>query len=1131
MKTQSQIYERKTHIMRRYHLVIITLTALFFCGTAISAAEDNSPGTIARKAVESGNLAKVKEMIQNDPALLFQIIEKKMPDSFTTYDATLLHFATISEQLAIVKFLLEQGADPTVKDSDNMTPIGYGAGRNNREITRYLWANGSTDPAEDCMELSPFQYNLTKLAGSEVSREKMQLVQQRAQIMESIVTRLQSVTRGMNMKDYRLEIVDRKINDFYMRSQISDYTPYKEDDVFGKKIKGSYHLFYAGQPHSEITDEDFDNLATLIPNIYMLDLLNIDTYTDDGLKHISRMNELRVVLINLNHHITDDGLKHLGSLKKLRTLHITNCNNISDAGLVHLKELTTLESLDLSGNKKITEAGIASLQEALPDCNISPEPKNKGKVAAGSNNEKPRTTAAAAPPKKAENSTNRPSEAPETDAQTLAKKEVDLDRYNKAAGFEPGDRSFTSLLKYGTPQLQAKEEELQKKLRTADEFDKPGIQKQLDGVVTQARKNQEEIKGKVFHREFDDCSPSNVKTDGKISSFTLYVSKDFLPIGSDFGKFITPFPGVKAAIMENQYGIPERAAADVTGKVLPRWNSITISGDTDSIKELVRGMRENPKAYSLKLWFNELQGLTNEVRVPDFNNPFSPGRVQKEFLVVAKILQIQIIDKENRVELSYSGGGGTKTTVSAKQNGNTKTTASAKRPKETGETYDETLETTASSEAPALNKPDEWMAPLRDAEDLKPFAEVQRYIALMEYADAMNNKALYLQSRSEFFKSLKREVPNALTRIEFILGVWPGMMRHKNFDGLKAAMTDIDVMMDRNKVKSSELWAYYNAVLAGFALAMNDKDASDMYLKAGGSYEAKFFVDLVNAIAWKPINADKVFDVWSGAGSLTNTKNRFYYFCTIAIHLAQKGDAANYTKFMANAKKRSQYFDNIAYAFAIGDATLGEFDRARLHWKQYHAKDSKLWDTQYCLSSVMRKEFLSGEFRGWNTKEQVIIQLSKEKDALAESIGGSALPQFYFDYGRGLARHKTNQEIMSEYGTLSGELDEADLAFFMAGVATGVLDKKTPAPKRAKQASATKVRPDDAESNQQQPHIVLQPARTATAAGQESPETNSPEYQPQPDTPRTPNVSQPPRRNGERLRRAAEIYSTVRRFI
>jgi hypothetical protein len=244
-------------------------------------------------------------------------------------------------------------------------------------------------------------------------------------------------------------------------------------------------------------------------------------------------------------------------------------------------------------------------------------------------------------------------ELTQAEAEAVAKTEVDLELYYKAAGFCFEDRNFYTLLNYGTYQLRAEVNDWETKLRAADEFDKSGIQKQLDKIAVKAREKQEEIKSKTFYQEYDDCSPSNVETNRHVSSFTLHVGKGFIPIGRGFGKFLSPFPNVKAEIQENHYGDIEVVVAKTTNRRLPRWNTITISGDTDSIKILVRGMRDNPKAYSLKLWFQELQGTSNERVGLDWNNPFGARR-WTEFLVVAKIVKIEIIDKTNGNKLSPS---------------------------------------------------------------------------------------------------------------------------------------------------------------------------------------------------------------------------------------------------------------------------------------------------------------------------------------------------------------------------------------------------------------------------------------------------------------------------------------------
>ncbi len=81
--------------------------------------------------------------------------------------------------------------------------------------------------------------------------------------------------------------------------------------------------------------------------------------TDNTLATVARMKNLQAIDLT-DTSITDDGLKHLQGLTDLRHLHLRGNGGITDAGMWSLRPLTRLESLDLSATK-ISDAGLANL--------------------------------------------------------------------------------------------------------------------------------------------------------------------------------------------------------------------------------------------------------------------------------------------------------------------------------------------------------------------------------------------------------------------------------------------------------------------------------------------------------------------------------------------------------------------------------------------------------------------------------------------------------------------------------------------------------------------------------------------------------------------------------------------------
>ncbi|MDB5313540.1 MAG: Regulatory sensor-transducer, BlaR1/MecR1 family [Gemmataceae bacterium] len=83
---------------------------------------------------------------------------------------------------------------------------------------------------------------------------------------------------------------------------------------------------------------------------------------DDALAVFGRLPAIRELSLQGN-SISDDGLKHLAGLKQLRSLWVGMSRRpITDAGARHLAGLTALEELDLQ-KAQLTDAGVAALKD------------------------------------------------------------------------------------------------------------------------------------------------------------------------------------------------------------------------------------------------------------------------------------------------------------------------------------------------------------------------------------------------------------------------------------------------------------------------------------------------------------------------------------------------------------------------------------------------------------------------------------------------------------------------------------------------------------------------------------------------------------------------------------------------
>ena len=139
-------------------------------------------------------------------------------------------------------------------------------------------------------------------------------------------------------------------------------------------VFGDFRYLAEGRqpPNSEPTGPEWARQT--IGNAYFQRVASVDlsqplweaddvSIDDSTIELISSLRELEELFLT---GITDDDLKHVGRLHNLRILVIRD-NPISDRGLDHLHSLRTLEQINII-KTKVTDDGVAKLRKALPNC-------------------------------------------------------------------------------------------------------------------------------------------------------------------------------------------------------------------------------------------------------------------------------------------------------------------------------------------------------------------------------------------------------------------------------------------------------------------------------------------------------------------------------------------------------------------------------------------------------------------------------------------------------------------------------------------------------------------------------------------------------------------------------------------
>ncbi len=113
-------------------------------------------------------------------------------------------------------------------------------------------------------------------------------------------------------------------------------------------------------PQKKTLPEDFFATLTALPEITDLGLENTIIAQSDW-RNISRFPRLEYLLLS-HSNISDDGVKSVSQLPELRGLSINDTQGITDAALSSIAQLTKLDDLKL-GYTKVTDAGLQHLSQ------------------------------------------------------------------------------------------------------------------------------------------------------------------------------------------------------------------------------------------------------------------------------------------------------------------------------------------------------------------------------------------------------------------------------------------------------------------------------------------------------------------------------------------------------------------------------------------------------------------------------------------------------------------------------------------------------------------------------------------------------------------------------------------------
>jgi formylglycine-generating enzyme required for sulfatase activity len=120
-----------------------------------------------------------------------------------------------------------------------------------------------------------------------------------------------------------------------------------------------FHVLVTGNGLRRIV-KDFQKLSAL--SVYGTLL------SDEDLRELNGLKELRFLCISGNAKITDRGIHYVGEMRQMEYVHMQFLPLVTDAGFLELANLKALKVVGI--DRRISEKAIAELKKELPDCHI-----------------------------------------------------------------------------------------------------------------------------------------------------------------------------------------------------------------------------------------------------------------------------------------------------------------------------------------------------------------------------------------------------------------------------------------------------------------------------------------------------------------------------------------------------------------------------------------------------------------------------------------------------------------------------------------------------------------------------------------------------------------------------------------